>query len=232
MRSALLLVAGFVALLWAVELANGLANHRLNDYGIVPRTINGLIGIPLAPLLHGGFGHLFSNSVPLLVLGGLTAAQGRKALLNASLFIVLLGGAGVWLAGRSSVHVGASGLVFGLFGYLVARGWYQRSIGAVLIAVVVLGALLGPAVRRAALRGLHILGGAPLRTVGRGVGGQARQTEASVEAPALLFKPPRLSPAPCHRNWGFISRGTFGAMGASTIHRRHPWIRSQGVSVR
>ena len=64
MRSALLLVAAFVALLWAVELANGLADHGLNDYGIVPRTINGLIGIPLAPLLHGGFGHLFSNSVP------------------------------------------------------------------------------------------------------------------------------------------------------------------------
>ena len=143
MRSALLLVAGFVALLWAVELANELADHRLNDYGIVPRTINGLIGIPLAPLLHGGFGHLFSNSVPLLVLGGLTAAQGRKALLNASLFIVLLGGAGVWLAGRSSIHVGASGLVFGLFGYLVARGWYQRSIGAVLIAVIVLGLYWG-----------------------------------------------------------------------------------------
>ena len=143
MRSALLLVAGFVALLWAVELANGLADHRLNDYGIVPRTINGLIGIPLAPLLHGGFGHLFSNSVPLLVLGGLTAAQGRKALLNASLFIVLLGGAGVWLAGRSSIHVGASGLVFGLFGYLVARGWYQRSIGAVLITVIVLGLYWG-----------------------------------------------------------------------------------------
>ena len=49
----------------------------------------------------------------------------------------------MWLAGRSSVHVGASGLVFGLFGYLVARGWYQRSIGAVLIAVVVLGLYWG-----------------------------------------------------------------------------------------
>ena len=138
MRSALLLVAVFVALLWAVELANGLVDHRFNDYGILPRTRGGLVGIPLAPLLHGDFGHLLSNSVPLLVLGSLAATQGRKALVGASLLIVLLGGAGVWVAGRSSVHVGASGLVFGLFGYLVARGWYDRSIVSVLIALVVL----------------------------------------------------------------------------------------------
>ena len=147
MRVALLMVLVFVALLWVVEAVNLLVDHRLNDYGILPRTRSGLVGIPLAPLLHGGFGHLASNTVPLLMLGGLAAVQGSAALLRAVSVIVLAGGLGVWVAGRSSIHVGASGLVFGLFAYLVGSGWYRRSIATVAVALVVLffywGLILG-----------------------------------------------------------------------------------------
>ena len=93
---------------------------------------------PLAPFLHGGFGHVISNTVPLLLLGSLVAARGWQTLLGVTLFVVLLGGAGVWLVARGGSHVGASGLVFGYFGYLVARGWYDRRIVSILIAVVVI----------------------------------------------------------------------------------------------
>ena len=100
--------------------------------------MDGLWGIPLAPFLHGGFGHALSNTVPLLMLGGLVAARGWQTLLGVTLFVVLLGGAGVWLVARGASHIGASGLVFGYFGYLVARGWYDRRIVSILIAVVVI----------------------------------------------------------------------------------------------
>ncbi len=127
----------FVAVLWVVGIVDALAGLELGAYGIVPRTADGLRGIPLHVFLHGGFTHLLSNSGPLIVLGGLVSLRGSRTLLTSSVFIVLVGGLAVWLAARPSVHIGASGLVFGYFGYLVARGFYERSFKAILIAVVV-----------------------------------------------------------------------------------------------
>ena len=133
-----MLLGVFVAVIWALAGVDFVMDNRLAEYGIVPRTVDGLWGIPLAPFLHGGFGHVISNTVPLLMLGGLMAARGWQTLLGVTLFVVLLGGAGVWLVARSGSHIGASGLVFGYFGYLVARGWYDRRIVSILIAVVVI----------------------------------------------------------------------------------------------
>ena len=133
-----MLLGVFVAVIWALAGVDFLMDNRLAEYGIVPRTMDGLWGIPLAPFLHGGFGHAFSNTVPLLMLGGLVATRGWQTLLGVTLFVVLLGGAGVWLVARGGSHIGASGLVFGYFGYLVARGWYDRRIVSILIAVVVM----------------------------------------------------------------------------------------------
>ena len=138
MKQGFVLLAVFVAAIWVLVAVDALADNPLAGYGIMPRTVDGLRGIPLAPFLHGGFGHALSNTVPLLMLGGLVAARGWQALLGVTLFVVLLGGAGVWLAARSGSHIGASGLVFGYFGYLVARGWYDRRIVSILIAVVVI----------------------------------------------------------------------------------------------
>ena len=137
MKSNMQVLVGLVAVMWAVEVVNGFMGHRLNDYGILPRTTDGLIGIPLAPFLHAGISHVLSNTVPLLALGTLTALQAKKAFGVATLFIVLVGGTGVWVIGRSDLHVGASGLVFGYFGFLVARGWYDRRFVPILIAVAV-----------------------------------------------------------------------------------------------
>jgi membrane associated rhomboid family serine protease len=136
-----------LALMWIVGMVNILFDYRLSEYGVVPRTVDGLIGIPLMPFLHGSFDHLLVNTLPAVILGGLVAIQGSKKFLTATVFITLVGGGALWVVGRSAVHVGASGLIFGYFGYLIARAWYTRSLGAVLIAVVVAvvygGILLG-----------------------------------------------------------------------------------------
>ncbi len=132
----------FVASLWAVEIADFLTNLNLDQYGILPRNVTGLRGIPLTIFLHGDFGHLLSNTGPLVVLGGLISLRGPSRLLWSSVFITLLGGSLVWLlAGVVTgygIHIGASGLVFGYFGYLVARGLYERSLSSILISVVVI----------------------------------------------------------------------------------------------
>lgn len=135
----LALLLGYVVLLWGIEGVNTLLDHRLNQWGLLPRTPIGLVGILLGPFLHGSFAHLLLNTGPLVVLGALVACQGPRLLLAVSLWIILLGGAALWLLGRAAYHIGASSLIFGYFGYLVARGWYARSITALLVALLTLG---------------------------------------------------------------------------------------------
>ncbi|MDE2938467.1 MAG: rhomboid family intramembrane serine protease [Chloroflexota bacterium] len=144
--ASLALLIAFVAILWVVQIVNIFLDYSLNQYGLVPRTIEGLRGIPLSPFLHGGFGHLISNTFPLLILGGLVAARGQSNFVGVTLFIVFVGGLAVWCVGRpwpwdnlqNVVHVGASGLVFGYFGHLVARGWYEHSFLAIIVAALVI----------------------------------------------------------------------------------------------
>lgn len=140
-------IAVLVALMWLVGMLNLLFDYGLSEYGVIPRTAEGLIGIPLMPFLHGSFDHLVVNTLPMVVLGGLVAIQGSRKFLTATVFITLVGGGALWVVGRTAIHVGASGVIFGYFGYLIARAWYTRSIVAVLIAVVVAvvygGILLG-----------------------------------------------------------------------------------------
>ena len=145
--SSLPFLIGFVIVIGVVELVNGSMDHQLNAWGILPRTVHGLAGIPLSPFLHGSFSHVISNAVTFLGLGGLVGLRGRQVLFRVSLIVILIGGAGVWAFGRSATHIGASGLVFGYFGYLVARGWYERRFGSILVAIGVIilygGLILG-----------------------------------------------------------------------------------------
>ena len=138
-RQQILLIFGCVALLWGIECVNALLDYRLNRWGLLPRTLTGLAGIPLSPFLHGSFAHLILNTVPLVILGGFVAFQGTRTFLSVSLWIILLSGGALWLLGRSAYHVGASSVIFGYFGYLVARGWYERSVTALLVALLTLG---------------------------------------------------------------------------------------------
>ena len=142
----LVMLLALVAAMWVVAAANVILEYDLNQYGVVPRTLEGLRGVPLGPFLHGGFGHLLSNTGPLLILGGLVAMRGHTSFLGVTAFIVIVGGLGLWCVGRpwpwddiqNVVHVGASGLVFGYFGYLVARGWYERSFLSIIVALLVI----------------------------------------------------------------------------------------------
>ena len=132
------LILGAVCLIWAVEGVNLLSGRQLYVFGILPRHLTGLVGIPLGPFIHGSVSHATLNTVPFLVLGGLVALRGVKTFLSTSVFIILCGGAALWLFGRFSYHIGASILIFGYFGYLVARGWYERSVWSILTAFLTL----------------------------------------------------------------------------------------------
>ncbi len=130
-------VLTFVVVIWVIQIANFALGYRPNLwFGLEPREWDGLIGIPMSPLLHAGFQHAAANTVPLLMLGGMAAMASPKRFFEATLIIVLVGGALVWLLARGGnrVHVGASGLVFGYFGYIVALGFVERSFRAILFA--------------------------------------------------------------------------------------------------
>lgn len=124
----------FVIAIWVVEIVNFFLGHGLSTWGILPRQASGLIGIPLAPFLHGGLWHAASNTLPLLILGGLMLIGGKRQFWTITIGTVLLGGFLVWLFGRSALHVGASGLVFGYFGALLARAYFERSLLSIAIA--------------------------------------------------------------------------------------------------
>ncbi len=132
------ILGGLVLLLWVVELADlVLFGSSLDHLGVRPRTVGGLVGVPLHPLLHLGLGHVAVNTVGLLLFGGLVIFREERDFWTAILLGTLIGGLGVWLFGRPSIHVGASGVVFALFGYLLLTGWFDRSFGAILLSVVV-----------------------------------------------------------------------------------------------
>ena len=135
-RAAVLL--GSVAIIWAVSLYGLYVDERLVfALALLPRNVDGLPGILGAPLVHGSLAHLLANSIPLIVLGGLVVVRGGAYYLTTTLAIVVLGGLGLWLIGRDAAHIGASGLIFGYFGFLITRGWYERRLGSIAVAVAV-----------------------------------------------------------------------------------------------
>ncbi len=132
------LMATFIAALWIIEFVDfSVFGGGLDRLGILPRSAGGLLGILAAPFLHGGWDHLASNTVGILLLGGLTMAVGRREFVTVTLAGLVIGGLGTWLFGRASVHIGASGLVFAYLGYLLLRGWYDRRFGSIALAAAV-----------------------------------------------------------------------------------------------
>ncbi|HET7463987.1 MAG TPA: rhomboid family intramembrane serine protease [Longimicrobium sp.] len=124
--------------MWVVQLINALTLHSLDRFGIHPWSIPGLIGILFAPFLHGSFGHLLANSLPFLLFGWLILLHDVRDFVVVSLLAMLVGGLGTWLTGApGSVHIGASGVIFGYFGFLLLRGWFRRSIGSILLSLLI-----------------------------------------------------------------------------------------------
>lgn len=130
----------FVALIWAIEIIDRLFfAGSLDHLGIQPRQFEGLRGVFLAPLLHGGFNHLLANTVPFLLMGFLVILRHRRHFLAITILIVIISGLGTWLiAPAQTVHIGASGLIFGYFSFLVVNAGYERSFRAVIIAIIVI----------------------------------------------------------------------------------------------
>lgn len=128
-------VLSILAVLWIIHGVNFILHYRLNVFGILPRTTFGLIGILLAPLLHGSFSHLLFNSLPLFLLLNLVLLTGIDNFMVVSLFITILSGLCVWLLGRPALHVGASGVIMGYWGYLMVNAILYPSIVTILLII-------------------------------------------------------------------------------------------------
>jgi membrane associated rhomboid family serine protease len=122
--------------LWVVFLADWILPLDFNRWGIAPRELGGIWGVVLSPFLHANLGHLLSNFLPLMILLALLLATQRHGW-SIALQIVLLGGLLLWIFGRPAVHVGASGLIYGLIAYLMVAGFRQGRFGPALSALLV-----------------------------------------------------------------------------------------------
>jgi membrane associated rhomboid family serine protease len=121
-----------------------LMNNALNNLGIRPRNILGLQGILFAPFLHGSWRHLISNTFPLVILSWLIMARDRSEWIGVTVLTAIASGLGTWLfGGATTIHIGASGVVFGYFGFLVARAYFERSFGSIAICLLVLALFSG-----------------------------------------------------------------------------------------
>lgn len=130
-------IAAFLAVIWGVFLLDAILPFDLAAWGVVPRTTSGLIGIPAMPFLHANWQHIVSNTVPLFIL--LVLLAGSKAnSWEVVATIVLASGGLLWLIGRPAVHVGASGLIFGLIGFLIVSGLLERRFIPLAISVGVI----------------------------------------------------------------------------------------------
>lgn len=123
-----------IAGLWVIHLVNFSLGYRLNYLGLVPRTPNGVLGILFAPFLHTSFEHIFANTVVLYVLAVMISINGMSAFFSVSIMIIVIGGLLTWLFARRAIHVGASGVIMGYWGYLLAQGYQSPSFLAVIMA--------------------------------------------------------------------------------------------------
>ena len=144
-RLAFKLALGFVALIWLIDIVNWALGLELRSFGVRPRQLAGLPGILLAPLLHGGPLHLAANSAPLLVLGTGMLYLYPGSALKVLPAIYLGPGIAVWLFAAGGIHIGSSGLVYGLLGYVFVAGvirFDRRAIAASLLVAFLYGSMV------------------------------------------------------------------------------------------
>lgn len=136
MRQNFQVIGVLVAAMWLLFLLNWLSPIDLNQWGLRPRSMAGLVGVPLMPFLHANWGHLIGNTIPLLILLLLlVGSRGNPWAVVA--FLVVAGGMLLWLVGRPAVHIGASNLVFGLSSFLIVVGFREQRPIAIAVAAAV-----------------------------------------------------------------------------------------------
>ncbi|MFJ9729034.1 rhomboid family intramembrane serine protease [Streptomyces sp. NPDC101209] len=185
-KAAAKLMVGWVALLWLLEVVDVVSGHALDGLGIMPRRASELVDVVPAAFIHFGFAHVAANSVPLLVMGFLAALGGLRRFAALCLVVIVADGLGVWLVAPAHTNTaGASGLIFGLFGFLLVSGFVERRPLGVVVGLLV-GAVWGTSI---------LLGLSPTQT---GVSWQAHLIGlATGVAAAFWFG--RRSPAPALR---------------------------------
>jgi membrane associated rhomboid family serine protease len=137
-RDALIVMGAFLAVLWILQVLNWADGYRLDsEFGILPEHVSRLPEIFTAPFLHFSWQHIEGNSVPLFVLGVLAAYRSIGRFLLVSLIVAVTSGMAVWLFQSSNeLTVGASGLIFGYFGYVLIRGFFDRSLVDIVVGLV------------------------------------------------------------------------------------------------
>ncbi|MEU6906754.1 rhomboid family intramembrane serine protease [Streptomyces coeruleorubidus] len=181
------LMLAWIALLWLLEVVDVVSGHALDGLGVTPRTPSELADVVPSAFIHFGFAHLAANTVPLLVLGFLAALAGLRRFLLVCALIVLVDGLGVWLIAPAHTNTaGASGLIFGLFGFLLVSGFVERRPWGVLAGILI-----------AAIWGGSILAGLAPTQTGVSWQGHLLGLLAGVAA-AFVFRrratPPALTP--------------------------------------
>lgn len=124
--NAITIPAMFVAIIGLVHLFSYLLDVSFVTYGVFPRKYTGLIGIITSPLIHADFNHLFNNSIPLLILGSALFFFYREVAFKVSFWIYLMVGIWTWVSARESYHIGASGVLYGLFSFLLVSGFLRK----------------------------------------------------------------------------------------------------------
>jgi membrane associated rhomboid family serine protease len=138
LKSQALVLGGTLAVFWTVFVLNSLVGGSLLRLGVIPRTTVGLRGILFAPFLHGSLNHVVANSIPFLALGWMVMLRDERHFIPVTLAGMVGSGLMAWLLGApGTVHIGASGVIFGYLGFLMLAGWYTRSFGSILLSLIV-----------------------------------------------------------------------------------------------
>jgi membrane associated rhomboid family serine protease len=135
---ALITMCALAAVLWVVQIVNASGDYSLNRFGLRPRQVDGLWGVLTEPFLHRSYGHMFSDTLPLVAIGWALLLSGVRTWLIVTGSVLVLSGLAAWLVAPSGLVVGTSALIFGWMGYLLARAYFSRKIKWILTAVLVL----------------------------------------------------------------------------------------------
>ena len=136
-RHQLQLSIAILLVITVLEVINLMTGRVLNQWGNIPREVDALFGILTGPFLHGSLWHFISNIVPLAVFLFLMQHYGHRRFIASSLLIILSTGLLVWLFGRTAIHIGASGVLYGYFGFLLVAGFISRRPSQILVSLFV-----------------------------------------------------------------------------------------------
>ena len=137
-KTQIIILAVCVGVMWAIEVIDLVLGGALNQFGIIPRSVVGLRGILFAPVLHGNIPHLVANTIPFVTLGWFVMLRRTSDFFGVTAIVMLIGGLGTWLfAPANTVHIGASGVIFGYLGFLISRGYFERRVGSIVVSLII-----------------------------------------------------------------------------------------------